>query len=803
MNPTRSNLQVLLRRVCLLCWLAGVVLATVFMLVSAVSAIAREHAADTGRITLPADRSLEDPAADNGPLGATALYPSPADRLGFGVARGKVTDYDVAPLKAGWYYDWSLGENPAHPAGLAFAHLLTARNVNWDATKAAVAQATRNDPGALWLIGNEPDNFKMENTFPEVYAETYGRLYRLIKAHDPAAVVAAGGIVMPTELRQQYLKLILDAYQRRYGQPMPVDAWHIHNYVLNEKRGVAPGVPPGICVPYGVMPGFNKHDNLTLFSNQVVAMRQWMADHGYRDKPLIVSEYGILFPQNLGFDYYRVQRFLYDTFDYFLTAVSPTIGYPADANHLVQTWNWFSLDETHFVGGGLTWGALFDPDTYRRLPMGNAWVDYVATRSLTLTVPYSDARPVALRLEPVPAAENGSNPSDEAAASRPFFYDEPSPVRVRAMIANRGNAAMTETVRVALYASVAGGSESLLTSQPVSGLPARYEGSPAWIEATWTAPATATWQLRAVISETGRSLAINRRIDVNLDSLAVSPSTHPKIGPGETAALTLTATVENYGNVGVRNVRVEFWEGGPPGVGRSLGAVTLPELGPLASQEARFVWPGVGMGHYVVWAAASLPAEVPEDDLTNNQTSQKIFAGGQQVYLPLAYRGLCILPCQEEDLVRNGNFETGTLEGWKQAGCNVVLTSSNCYYGQYCVDVGLWSCIGRPDHEISQTLSLPRGSGALLSYAWAVHEADPRPKRIDTLDVEIYSSTGQLLRQVDTLDNRNEDEKWYTSYADLGEFTGQTIQLRFHAHYREPVHTTHFYLDQIRVEVCR
>ena len=31
-------------------------------------------------------------------------------------------------------------------------------------------------------------------------------------------------------------------------------------------------------------------------------MRQWMADHGQRDKPLWITEYGILMPEEYGFD---------------------------------------------------------------------------------------------------------------------------------------------------------------------------------------------------------------------------------------------------------------------------------------------------------------------------------------------------------------------------------------------------------------------------------------------------------------------------------------------------------------------
>jgi len=748
------------------------------------------------------------------PPGATALYPSPADRLGFGVTHPPVTNYDVAPLQAGWYYDWSPGANPQHPAGLAFAHLIRVPLRDPAATQAAVAQAAQNDPGALWLIGNEPDVFTMDNVFPEVYAESYHRAYLLIKAHDPTAVVAAGGIVMPTELRLQYLDMILDAYRQKYGQPLPADAWHIHNYVLNEQRGVAPGIPPGICVPYGVMPGVNKHDNLALFQGQIVAMRQWMAGRGYRDRPLIISEYGILYPQQRGFDYYRVKIFLYATFDYLLSAADPAIGYPADDNHLVQAWNWFSLDETHFAGGGLTWGALFDPQTRQRTPMGDAWASYVTEKGLY--VPYSDLRPVAIRLEalagretchvPAQSPQGGTCEVPGSSSAGPeettAFYGEDTPVCVSVLVTNRGNAAVAGPFQVAIYAGQAGQGETLLTGRTLPGLPARYEGPPTWVTATWTLPATAGWTIRAQVSDTNRTLVLSRRIDLNLDSLTVQPSTHPRVRAGETTALTLTATVDNYGNVGLRDVQVEFWEGGPPGVGRRLAATVIPELPPLASAQAQFVWPAVPQGAYDFYAVISPPPDVPEDDLTNNQARQEVLVTVYQLHLPLVRSGPCCLTCQESELVHNGSFETGNFSAWQVVGYPIVQQDA-----PHSVDGSHYAWLGMRDRghdEVYQTVVVPpRVVTAVLLYAWGVYTQDicdaQSPK--DRLTVSIRDIQGQTLQVLDSYSECDASVFWEGTGFDLRAYAGQTIQIHFQAD-TDSQRPSYFCIDDIHLHVC-
>ena len=97
---------------------------------------------------------------------------------------------------------------------------------------------------------------------------------------------------------------------------MPVDVWNMHIYVLpevesngqtpNSIANVALGTDPTLgkrgsggnwqqCADPDVY-CFAEHDDLTIFGEQVVAMRQWMKNHGQQQKPLILSEFSILYP---------------------------------------------------------------------------------------------------------------------------------------------------------------------------------------------------------------------------------------------------------------------------------------------------------------------------------------------------------------------------------------------------------------------------------------------------------------------------------------------------------------------------
>ncbi len=304
-----------------------------------------------------------------------ALPKDARSRFGFGVPLAPVSQYEVSALGAGWYLGWDVEVEPERPAELEFVQMIRVRGKDFRPDRETIAQAAERNPGSLWLVGNEPDVLWQDWSSPAEYAQVYHDLYSLLKEHDPTCKVAIAGVSQPTPLRLKYLDAILESYRSRYGERMPVDVWNVHAFILREERdswGV--GIPPGFDVDRGLLYGIQDHDDMTTFREQILRFRQWMKDHGEQEKPLIVSEYGILMPPEYGFDQGRVREFMYRTFDYFLTAADRNVGHPSDDYRLVQRWCWYSLSDTHYPTGN-----LFDPQTHRITPLGEAFGEYVRT----------------------------------------------------------------------------------------------------------------------------------------------------------------------------------------------------------------------------------------------------------------------------------------------------------------------------------------------------------------------------------------------------------------------------------------
>ena len=249
------------------------------------------------------------------------------ERFGVGVALPPIDQYDAGRLGAGWYVAWRVTPDPLRPNGMEFVQMVRLAGGNYAPDIDTIGAAADANPGSLWIIGNEPDVIWQDNATPTEYAQVYHDLYTFLKGRDPSCRVAIGGISQPTPLRLEYLDMILEAYQKLYDQKMPVDAWNIHAFILREERdswGI--DIPPGISDDTGVLYEIKDHDDLELFQRQIVDFRRWMEERGERHKPLIVSEYGILMPEDYGFPYGTVRDFMYETFDYFLTATDDSLG---------------------------------------------------------------------------------------------------------------------------------------------------------------------------------------------------------------------------------------------------------------------------------------------------------------------------------------------------------------------------------------------------------------------------------------------------------------------------------------------
>lgn len=258
------------------------------------------------------------------------------------------------------------------------------------------------NPGHFWIVGNEVDvnNQTQDNTFPQVYARAYHDAYYFIKSIDPTAKVVIAGLSMMTPGRLQYLTIVWDTYREVYGEDMPVDIWNMHLYILEERvpgnpldygdGKIALGTDPALakltsygdpqnCPPSGApdIPANDprqdvhcrsEHDSVRIFTEQVYGMRQWMKERGQQNKPLIISEYSLLYeytdPKPNGgceflqdenqecFHPERVTQYLQDTVAFLENTKDPNLGYPADENRLVQQWLWYSLVTEPFWSGG-------------------------------------------------------------------------------------------------------------------------------------------------------------------------------------------------------------------------------------------------------------------------------------------------------------------------------------------------------------------------------------------------------------------------------------------------------------------
>jgi hypothetical protein len=316
-------------------------------------------------------------------------YTDPRDRFGFDSGRD-LTAYAVGQLHAGWYSDWWTNLNPPHPSGLTYVQLVRFQagadpydpaQVTVTPSLEVIAQIAAAHPGSLWFMGNEPDSLYCGSPiYPQVYAVVYHETCTLIKSLDPTALFANGGIVQPTPCRLEYLDIVWDTYQQTYGERMPVDVWNTHAFILREVYGSwGAGTPPGVAPSCGTDYPIRDGDNVDVLRANLIAMRQWMKDKGEQGKPLIISEYGVLWPDWFAdedgrtFPPARVSHFMTQTFDLFLNETYPGIGYPEDGHRLVQAWAWYSLSDDRQYNG-----TLFHSGSKELSPMGQTYADYTA-----------------------------------------------------------------------------------------------------------------------------------------------------------------------------------------------------------------------------------------------------------------------------------------------------------------------------------------------------------------------------------------------------------------------------------------
>ena len=340
----------------------------------------------------------------------------------FGVA-SSIAGYDagqLALLRLGSYLAFNAQPTPPLMPGMDFVQVIRMHQLKVGALYSTTApyvvpysytlefpdalenyqNLAKQNPGSVWLVGNEIDRrdicnggcWGQDEMLPEMYAQAYHDVYVALKAADPTALMANGSMVEVTPLRLKYLDRVWNAYRQLYGTNMPVDVWNMHPYLVQEVAGaIGAEIPAGLTETVGMRYKLNDADNITLYIQQVQWFRQWMASHGEQNKPLYITEMGILLPNGtwgeldgsgtMTMTESRVQNFLLNTFNYMLTTKDPNLGYPLDDNRLIQRWYWYSLGDSNYNG------QLFDTNTGQLNVLGNTWATYVSDPARPLSPP--------------------------------------------------------------------------------------------------------------------------------------------------------------------------------------------------------------------------------------------------------------------------------------------------------------------------------------------------------------------------------------------------------------------------------
>jgi hypothetical protein len=673
----------------------------------------------------------------------------------------------VSPLTIGRYLNWRADFDPARPNGIDYYFLVSTSEAGFYPGASTVQRIARNNPGAIWIIGNEADVVHQNNTSPAAYARAYHDAYTAIKAADPTARFVVNGIVMVSPLRLAWLQQMWDTYRTTYGTDMPVDIWNVHTYLGNEMHQewgfeIPPGIdnavgyslylgthwaqandsgasggtvhqsrtvdarayfafrgnqvtiflrtgpdsgiakiyldhaaapvaevdlyaptrgtltrtyssltPPGgiledrhnirvevtgrknpassdtwvrvdaiqapstAALPDGrfednsplratIMYWVEDHDNVDLIAQQIRDFRQWMANHGQRNKPLINTEYGILMSEELGFTYPRVRSFMLNSFDRFLNGLAdPALGYPEDGNRLLQEWFWFVLALNDFEGYTNNTG-LYDPATKAIKPLGQDLVNYVQQRFVS----YVDLQ------------------VDQALVTPywPIFAGGDATLRIQPTVLNRGNRSSGPFSVTAKNAN----DNATIVNWPINNLPKRFlTGHKVSRQHDWRVALADQYSVRVIVDEanqvaepcgTNNELVVQvvrpQGTDLALSNLRTEPAFVPPIPAAATTTITLRVNLSNLGGAGTSapEVQVTFWNGNPAAGGQQIGVQTLSASATTLPAEITFQWPGRSRGWHQVYARVEPVAE--DANLTNNTQQLTFLVPGSNVFLP-------------------------------------------------------------------------------------------------------------------------------------------------------------------------
>jgi hypothetical protein len=133
--------------------------------------------------------------------------------------------------------------------------------------------------------------------------------------------------------------------------------------------------------------------------------------------------------------------------------------------------------------------------------------------------------------------------------------------------------------------------------------------------------------------------------------------------------------------------------------------------------------------------------------------------------------------CTAEQLLANPGFESGNT-GWSAS--SKVITSASAepaHTGSYKAWLDGYGTA--TTNTLSQSVSIPAGCSASLSYWLHIDTAETGSTAYDTLKAQVLSSSGTVLSTLASYSNLNANSGYAQHSFDLSAYAGQTVTLKF------------------------
>ncbi len=196
---------------------------------------------------------------------------------------------NLTTLQMGWWYEFT--ESDTNPSGYNKVLLIRTPESEEKKTVSELQALASKNPGAYWMIGNEPNVPGQDNISASGYAELFNYYATNVKAIDSNAKLVGPNILNWDDTCSScggftkghtWVDSFRTSYQSSYGSEPPIDVWGIHAYYIN----------------WGQTPMVDYQKAI----DQLAGLRQYLnGSSAHSSKPIWVTEFGVIW----GYDGYQ------------------------------------------------------------------------------------------------------------------------------------------------------------------------------------------------------------------------------------------------------------------------------------------------------------------------------------------------------------------------------------------------------------------------------------------------------------------------------------------------------------------